>query len=371
MTVLTAPTAALGIAGVNTRPLQGAALGIAGNWGSTLRRQLAQMTAPAPSNRSNLGDRASRECWRKAVTLLDYTYLACPAPEGGMRPRPGFVAMTDRRSRRFPLFLDSAAFREFKGTAPGWSSYEAYCETIDLLRPDGAMAKDVVGDQAASRRGYERMCADGYRDLTVPVWQAREALRWSGHPRGDRAAYLRDAAGQAVHNGRLAAADPELRRYVEQAPLVAIGGLAQSPCPAEVRSLYLAELCGAFPEARFWALAQASAPVVNGLGRLGLLDRVSTDGSWWIHHARCEQLAVVEDGLLRSIKLTHTGAQSFFTLPELMAANLRSLLSAYAGLWTFPGPPAVPTAMEDADARLELRRRLGLAQLDLFEQLGL
>jgi hypothetical protein len=233
------------------------------------------------------------------------------------------------------------------------------------------MAKDVVGDQAASRRGYERMCADGYRDLTVPVWQAREALRWSGHPRGDRAAYLRDAAGQAVHNGRLAAADPELRRYVEQAPLVAIGGLAQSPCPAEARSLYLAELCGAFPEARFWALAQASAPVVNGLGRLGLLDRVSTDGAWWIHHARCEQLAVVEDGLLRSIKLTHTGAQSFFTLPELMAANLRSLLSAYAGLWTFPGPPKVPTAMEDADARLELRRRLGMAQLDLFEQLGL
>jgi prepilin-type N-terminal cleavage/methylation domain-containing protein len=99
---------------------------------------------------------------------------------------------------------------------------------------------------------------------------------------------------------------------------VAIGGLAQSPCPAEVRSLYLAELCGAFPEARFWALAQASAPVVNGLGRLGLLDRVSTDGAWWIHHARCEQLAVVEDGLLRSIKLTHTGAQSFFTLPELI-----------------------------------------------------
>ena len=214
------------------------------------------------------------------------------------------------------------------------------------------------------------MRADGYRDLTIPVWQAREALRWARHPRADRASYLRDAAGQAVHNGRLAAADPELRRYVEEAPLVAIGGLAQSPCPAEVRYLYLAELCRAFPETRFWALAQASAPVVNGLGRLGLLDRVYTDGSWWIHHARCEQLAVVEDGLLRSIRLTRTGARGFFTLPELMAANLRSLLSAYAGLWTFPGPPAVPTAMEDADARLELRRRMGYAQLDLFDRLG-
>ena len=29
---------------------------------------------------------------------------------------------------------------------------------------------------------------------------------------------------------------------------------------------------------------QASAMVVNGLEQLGLLDRVSTDGSWWIHH---------------------------------------------------------------------------------------
>jgi len=34
---------------------------------------------------------------------------------------------------------------------------------------------------------------------------------------------------------------------------------------------------------------QASATVVNRLGQLGLLDRVSTDGSWWIHHARIEQ----------------------------------------------------------------------------------
>jgi len=41
-------------------------------------------------------------------------------------------------------------------------------------------------------------------------------------------------------------------------------------------------------------------------------------------------------------------------------------LSAYAGLWTFPGPPKVPTDLEDLDARLELRRRLVPGQLDLF-----
>ena len=114
---------------------------------------------------------------------------------------------------------------------------------------------------------------------------------------------------------------------------------------------------------------QASAMVVNGLGQLGLLDRVSTDGSWWIHHARTEQFAVVQDGLLKSLRLTHTGASSFFTLPELMAANLRSLLSAYAGLWTFPAPTEVPTDLRDPDVRFELRRRLASVQLDLFAHL--
>ncbi len=115
---------------------------------------------------------------------------------------------------------------------------------------------------------------------------------------------------------------------------------------------------------------QASATLVNRLGQLGLLDRVSTDGSWWIHHARIEQFAVVQDGLLKSLRLTHTGAASFFTLLELMAANLRSLLSAYAGLWAFPAPAEVPTDLRDPDVRLELRRRLSPVQLNLFSQLA-
>jgi hypothetical protein len=126
-----------------------------------------------------------------------------------------------------------------------------------------------------------------------------------------------------------------------------------------------------FPNTHFWALGQASATVVNGLGQLGLLDRVSVDGSWWIHNARTEQFAVVQDGLVKSLRLTHTGARSFFTLLEMMAANLRSLLSAYAGLWTFPAPAAVPTDVRDSDVRLELRRRLAPVQLDLFRHLAL
>ena len=54
-----------------------------------------------------------------------------------------------------------------------------------------------------------------------------------------------------------------------------------------------------------------------------------------------------------------------------MGCNLRSLLSAYVGLWTFPGPARVPTDLDDIDARLELRRRLDAAQLDLFDSVQL
>jgi hypothetical protein len=347
----------LGIAGVNTRPLMRAAdplIGIAGNWGSTLRPHVARLVEPGASiSKARLGDQAALHAWKHACYFLDYTYLACPDRDTGrMRYRPGFAALCEPGSRRLPLFLDSAAYREFTGGAPAWSSYERYCETIDLVQPDGTMAKDVVGDQEASRRGYERMCADGYGHLTIPVWQLLPS--WVG--------------GLSVEaNARLASRDLVLRSYCKRAPLVAIGGLSQSPCRRGERHRYLEVLCRAFPDTRFWALGQANPVVVNGLGCAGLLDRVWVDGSWWIHDARAEALAVLEDGLIKTIRLTRTGARSFFPLLDLMSCNLRSLLSAYAGLWTFPGPARVPTDLEDLDARLELRRRLAVAQLDLFE----
>jgi hypothetical protein len=373
-------TAAVGIAGVNTRPLQAAALGIAGNWGSTLRPYLDRLVEPIqPLGGAHLGDRAASRCWARAVYLLDYAYLVCPigrgVREGGaVRYRPGFREMCAPATRRLPVYLDSAAYREAVGTAPGWSSYEHYRQAIDLIRPDGAFAKDVLGDQEASRAGYERLRSDGYGALAIPVWQCRPA--WDdraatrlgrGYAAADAAS---DAARAAIANARLAARDPILRAYCAAAPLVAIGGLVHGPCPRAVRHLYLGELCKELAETRIWGLGQASGTVVNGLGQLGLLDRVSTDGTWWLHHARTEQLAVLQDGLIRSLRLTHTGARSFFTLAELMASNLRSLLSAYAGLWTFPAPAEVPTDLRDEHARLELRRRLGAVQLDLFARLG-
>ena len=158
-----------------------------------------------------------------------------------MRYRPGFAELCARATRRLPLYLDSGAYREFTGGAPSWSGYARYAEAIDLVRPDGAMAKDIVGDQEASRRGYARMCADGYRDVTIPVWQAMPA--WID--------------GLSVEaNALLAARDSVLRGYVDRAPLVAIGGLNQSPCRRAERHLYLAVLCRAFPSAQFWGLGQ-------------------------------------------------------------------------------------------------------------------
>jgi hypothetical protein len=165
------------------------------------------------------------------------------------------------------MFVDSAAYRELTGGAPSWSSYSRYCETIDLVQPDGAMAKDTVGYQDASRLGYERMCRDRYRDLTIPVWQIMPSC----------------VAGLSVEtNVYLASHDPVLRFYCDRAPLVAIGGLNQSPCRRSERHLYLETLCRAFPDVQLWGLGQANPVEVNGLGCTGLLDHVWVDGSWWI-----------------------------------------------------------------------------------------
>jgi hypothetical protein len=354
-------TPSLGIAGVNTRPLMRASdpkIGIAGNWGSTLRPHVAGLTEPTkgkPISAARLGDQAALHSWRHACYLLDYTYLVCPDRSSGtLRYRPGFADLCAPDTRRLPLYLDSAAFREYTGNAPRWSGYERYCQAIDLTRPDGAMAKDVVGDQRASQAGYERMVSDGYGAVTIPVWQVMPG--WID--------------GLSVEdNARQAARSSILRGYCDRAPLVAVGGLNQCPLPRGERWKYLAVLCESFPGAQFWGLGQANPPVVNGLGAHGLLDRVWCDGSWWIHDARAEVLAVLEDGLIKPIRLTNTGARSFFPLLELMAANLRSLLSAYAGLWTFPAPAEVPTDLDDLDARLELRRRLDLVQLDMLDLL--
>ena len=147
-------------------------------WGSALRPHLDQITARSPLvTGARLGDRAASACWARACYLLDYTYAVCTdAVTGSVRYRSGFARLCAPETRGLPLYLDSAAYREAAGTAPCWSSYRRYCEAIDLIRPDGAMARDVLDDQVASREGYDRLCRDGYRDVVIPVWQVRPGL---------------------------------------------------------------------------------------------------------------------------------------------------------------------------------------------------
>jgi hypothetical protein len=218
-------TARLGIAGVNTRQLHSTSLRITGAEDSGRQEHgpaalRAQIVAGA-----RIGDRAAASCWAHAAYLLDYSYLVCPdRSTGRLRWRAGFAGLYGLKARRLPVFLDSAAYRMAAGTAPPWTSYARYCQALELVRPDGAMAPDVLDDQHASRVAYERLCGDGFGDLVIPVWQARPA--W-------------DATLDATANGRLASRDPILRTYADRAPMVAIGGLVHGPCPRAERHRYL------------------------------------------------------------------------------------------------------------------------------------
>ena len=147
-----APTARVGIAGVNTRPLHAATLRIAAQDGASRPHgSTAPASAPAAAG-SRLGDRAATACWAYAAYLLDYGYLVCPdRGTGRLRWRAGFAALYGPRTRRLPVYLDSAAYRAAAGTAPAWASYARYCQALELVRPDGAMAPDVLDDQVASR----------------------------------------------------------------------------------------------------------------------------------------------------------------------------------------------------------------------------
>jgi len=64
-----------------------------------------------------------------------------------LRYRSGFAKLCAPESRSLPVYLDSGAYREATGTAPPWSSHVRYCQAIDLIRPSGAMARDVLGNQ--------------------------------------------------------------------------------------------------------------------------------------------------------------------------------------------------------------------------------
>jgi hypothetical protein len=97
---------------------------------------------------------------------------------------------------------------------------------------------------------------------------------------------------------------------------------------------------------------------------MDLLDRVWLDGSWWILDSCCSRFGVVKAGQITMLSLEGV-AESFFRLEELMAANLRCLLGAYAGLWQWPAMPLLPD-LADPEQVGELHGNLHATQLELF-----
>lgn len=357
---------------VRSRP--GARAGVAGYLSSRVRRQLPRILKPQGNeNSERLGERAAAEAYKHGVYFQDWTYLVCTNRSSGtLRWRKGRQETFGSTQRLMPLVLDSGAFRIHSGRASRWASLENYLQAIDLTSPRGFAAFDVIGDQEASRERFERMSSLGYGPERgcFPVWQVRELWNGQATVTGLNWRALPEGARCAVANARIAARDPTLRHYAQKSGLIGLGGMVQGPIPRDYRACYIAELCRCFPDHQFWALGQANYKVVNGLGQLERLARVWVDGSWWIHGACTSRFGVIKNGLIHILKLEGTGARCFFTLVELMAANLRCILGAYAGLWQFPTMRLLPDLEDEGDLR-ELKTHLRANQLSMFGPQGL
>ena len=400
--------AMVGIAGCNTHPIQQAAqLGVAGNLGggarltasreivgptSFMRRDEALSSVSKCSN--GIGDQAARSAWRSGVWFADAFYIVRKGP-GTVEWREGRKQIFGREYRDLPLLIDSSGYRrEISGIAARWThDFDLYPQAIDLLDPDGYAAWDYPTDREKTLQALRALMSIYPQDVGSgrmwPIYSARwcwddnahqmysENPKWVGRNLASAIPLTRTQrafkestrevwARVAIANALKSAQDPDFRWMAETFGQVMIGGLIGSACPRMVRHLYLGTLYHLFPGLKIWALGQASAVVTNGLLRYGLLDRISLDGSWWIRDSTAGRMAVLEDGLITMLSFeSNYRIQPFFTTVEMMAANLRSLLSAFAGLINWPPPVPLPTDLMDLEQALELKRRLQYAQLEL------
>ena len=395
-------------------------MGIAGN--DSVPRTAACMTGIEPAyhlqqrddylsrfsqDSERIGDQASREAWHYSVWFADFTYLCSPfagdSDRGQLDWRQGREIVFAPEKRIMPLFLDSCGFRIYlTGSAPEWAKkdYPArYYEAIELLKPDGFAAPDNPLDRQETIKNTKEIARLFPGEKMWPVYSVRWAwngdahLLYSSLPgwRSDSLADLvpqtrtqrklkqdtREAMARlAIANAVEMSKDNHLRWMVETFGKVMIGGMVNGPCPRDSRHIFAATLCEIFPDCQFWLLGQANFKVINGLGQLGLLGRVWTDGTWWIKDAICERFAYVDDGLITMMSFESTDAQKerrkkghkrqiFFTLTEMMAANLRSIMAAYAGLIEWPPPDPLPIDLMDPEQVVELRKRYQFAQREL------
>lgn len=410
-------SAAVGVASPNTRPIVASAngaMGIAGNLGSAARQRAAheivdisafhqrdQALAAISRESNRLGDVAARQSWRRGVWFADFTYVVTGVNQVNWRKDREFIF--GRSYRSIPLFIDSCGFRrEITGTAPRWAHhFDNYLAAIELLDPDGYAAWDYPTDRGKTIDYTHRLISTFPGDIANgrlwPVFSIRWAWRdnvhldfarlpgWASRNMASLIPLTRTQrqmswqtrerwARQAIANALNLAVDQDFLWMVNKFGRVMIGGMVNGPCPRMARHIFAATLCHLFPGVQFWLLGQANFAVVNGLGMMGLLEQVWTDGTWWIKDATAERFAIVEDGLITMLSLETNQKerrrfgkrrQSFFTLVEMMAANLRSLLAAYDGLWTWPPPEPLPTDLLDSAQTMELKQRYQAAQLEL------
>ena len=382
------------IAGANTNPIIAGAMGVSGNINGK-QHELVDVSAikrrddalAAISHESNrLGDRAARHSWRRGVWFADFTYVMKKNGDW----REGREHVFARPYRQLPFFIDSCGFRRvITGTAPKWAMpFEVYPMAIENLDPDGYASWDDPNDIGVSMKYLGELMRLFPGDSRLwPVFSIRWTWDDSAHMNstpgwaGSNLAHLipmtrtqrqfkdetrANWARLAIANAILTAQHPDFRWMVDTFGKVMIGGMVQSQCPRSARHLYAATLSHLFPDCHFWLLGQANFACVNGLGRLGLLEKIWTDGTWWIKDATAERFAIVEDGLITMHSFeSDYRQQTFFTLIEMMAANLRSLLAAYEGLWIWPPPEPFPLDFMDINQVVEMKERFQSAQMEL------
>lgn len=395
--------------------LVSSAVGIAGVMSPAVRAAVVQGIA----GDSRLGDRAVRAGFERAVMFSAFNNDVTPyhpTGRGGyvagdlrdLRWREGREELYGRTNRTLPYYLDSAAPMRCFGTAKRqlkWiQSVQVYLAAIALTDPNGYAGFDDPGDRAATMAAHHEIVAtfpdDAQPRPTRRSYWPTPSCRWTydASARIDPAAlapifrgrelrtlipfneaqfrpkdsYLDRIAYQAVANAQAFARDPDVRAMVQQSGRLMVGGMVQGPIHRLVRHLYAAQLVHEFGDMPIWLLGQANWATVNGLGIAGLLDRVWTDGAWWISDSLCEVFPYVKDGLITMVSLgpkkrgkASEGGMSFFSTVEKMAANMRALMAAYSGLWAWPTTPAPPIDVRDHEQLAELKRQYQQAQMDL------
>ncbi len=252
--------------------------------------------------------------------------------------------------------------------AKGCRSPDDIYRHIMRMTYDGREGLAVRCKNAAAHLSFGHLPGWAGRDLAAQIPQTRTQKQFK---RGT----LEKWARQAIANALVLGSDPDFRWMADTFGQVMIGGMVKCDMNRQARHLFAAALVQLFPGVKFWLLGQANFATVNGLGMLGLLDQVWTDGTWWLQDATAERFAYVEDGLItmHSFESSRKDAngkrevyrQTFFTLVEMMAANLRSLLAAYEGLWSWPPPEPLPVDLMDMEQMRELKARYTQAQMEL------